>query len=144
MSEERFEELERRLTQIERIANVVSFVITALLTLSLLSDVLGINFAELIHRIVTIPWVIPIEVIAQYYWLWYTLEVVLVILLIVDQIVTYRFISKDLEPPRNFVLYMNLTMFLISFWLALILRTATMILIAFLTSFTVVYTLLKR
>jgi hypothetical protein len=142
--EERFEDIEKKLSYIEKVSNVVSLMVTSLLTLSLLSDVLGISFAELVQKIVTLPWVIPIEIIVQYYWLWYTLEVVLLILLIVDQVVTYRFLARNVEPPRSFVLYMNLTMFLISFWLALVLRTGTLMLISFLTSFSVVYTLLKR
>lgn len=144
LAEERFEEIERKLTQVEKIANIVSLMFTSLLTLSLLSDVLGISFAELVQKIVTLPWVIPVEIIVQYYWLWYSLEVVLLIMLIVDQVVMYRFLAKNIEPPRTYVLYMNTAMFLISFWLALILRTGTLTLIAFLSSFTLIYTLMKR
>lgn len=143
MSEE-FEELEKRLSQVERVANVVSLMITSILTLSLACDVLGISFAELIQKIVTLPWIIPIEVILQYYWLWYTLEVILFVLLIVDQVTVYRFLAKNIEPPRAYVLYMNTTMFLISLWLALILRTGTLMMIAFLTAFTLIYTLMRR
>jgi hypothetical protein len=141
---ERFEELEKRLSQIERVSNVVSLMLTSLLTLSLMCDVLGISFAELVHKIVTLPWVIPVEVILQYYWLWYTLEVVLLVLLIIDQVTVYRFLARNIEPPKTYVLYMNTAMFLISFWLALVLRTATLMLIAFLSSFTLIYTLMKR
>ena len=144
LAEERFEEFEKRLSQAEKIANIVSLMLTSLLTLSMLSDVLGISFAELVHRVATLPWVIPIEIIEQYYWLWYSLEVFLLILLIVDQAITYRFLAKNIEPPRTYVLYMNLVMFLLSFWLGLIIRTGTLIMIAFLSSFSLIYTLMKR
>jgi len=141
---EELEELEKRLSQVERIANVASLMLTSILALSLACDVLGISFAELVHKIVTLPWVIPIEVILQYYWLWYTLEVTLLILLIVDQVTVYRFLAKNIEPPRAYVLYMNTAMFLISLWLALILRTGTLMMISFLTAFTLIYTLMRR
>lgn len=144
MAEERFEEIERKLTQVERIANMVSLVLTSLLTLSLLSDILGIGFAELVQKVVTLPWAIPVETIAQYYWLWYSLEAALLIMLIADQAVMYRFMAKDIEPPRTYVLYMNLAMFLLSFWLGLVIRTATLLVIAFLSSFSLIYTLMKR
>jgi hypothetical protein len=144
LAEERFEELEKRLSQAEKIANIVSLMLTSLLTLSMLSDILGISFAELVHRVVTLPWVVPVGIIEQFYWLWYSLEVLLLILLIVDQAVTYRFLARNAEPPRTYVLYMNLVTFLLSFWLGLVIRTGTLIMIAFLSSFSLVYTLMKR
>jgi hypothetical protein len=144
LAEERFEELEKRLSQAEKIANIVSFMLTSLLVLSMLSDVLGISFAELVHRVATLPWVVPVEIVEQYYWLWYSLEALLLILLIVDQAITYRFLAKNIEPPRTYVLYMNLVMFLLSFWLGLIIRTGTLLVVAFLSSFSLIYTLMKR
>jgi hypothetical protein len=141
---ERYFEVERVLEVAEKIATVFSHAISLFLIFSVFGDLVGVPVPELVHRVVSAPWVIPVEIIAEYYYVWYTMYCMLFALMVVDYFVYVRYMQRKMIPPISYARYISLATFLLSFWLALLFRTTTLILISVFSSVSLVYTLLSR
>jgi len=129
----------------EKLGNIISSLLSILLIVQMIGDLLGINVFELLKTALTKPWVIPVEWIYMYYPLWYALEWVLLILMLADQVFTMRYMQTHKSPPPpTYARYMSLAIFLISFWLALILRYMTFTIIAVFSSITFSYTMFVK
>lgn len=129
----------------ERIANIVGNLLSMLLIVQMMGDLLGINVFEAIRIVVTRPWVVPIEWIKQYYWLWYTMECMLLVVMLADQVYTMRYMQVHKEPPPpNYVRWVSLTVFILSFWLAIVLRYMTFFIICVMSAISLSYTMFVR
>ena len=129
----------------EKIGNIVSTLLSTLLIIQMIGDLLGINVFEVLKTAVTKPWVIPVEWIYMYYPLWYALEWVLLILMLSDQVYTMRYMQMHKEPPPpTYARWMSLAIFMVSFWLAIILRYMTFTIITVFAAITFSYTMFVR
>ena len=141
---ERYFEVERALEIAEKFTIVFSHAISLFLILSMFGDLVGVPVHELIWRVVSVPWIIPVEIILQYYYVWYTMYCLLFVLMVVDYFVYVRYMHRKMVPPVTYARYMSLAIFLLSFWLALLFKTTTLILIAVFSSLSLMYTILAR
>jgi len=141
---ERYLEIERVLGVVEKIATSFSNALSLFLILVMFGDLLGISVPELLWTAITRPPVIPVDIIVQYWYVWYGMQCVLLVLLIVDYVVFLRFMQLKKMPPVSYVRYVSLVMFILSFWLAILFRKLTFILIALMSSLTLMYSLLGR
>ena len=144
MVAERYFEVERALEIAEKLATVVSHALSLFIILSMFGDLLGVSVPELLWRAVTVPWVVPVDIITQYYYIWYGMYCALFVLVVADYVVYMRYMQLRGAPPLAYVRYMSLATFMLSFWLALLFRTFTLTIIAVLSSATLVYSLLAR
>lgn len=130
---------------IERLGNILGQVISTVFIILLLGDLLGINIGQLIVTVITKPWVIPVEWIYQYYWLWYGMMWTLFLVIVGDQVYTMRYTQKYKKlPPPSYVRWISLTEFLLSFWLALVLRYASLTMICIFSAISFAYTMFVR
>jgi len=141
---ERYFEVERALEIAEKVSTTFSYALSWFLTLMLFGDLIGVSVPELIWRVITIPWVIPVEIITEYYPVWYIMYCALFVLMIVDNVVVTRYMQYKKMPPVTYARYMSLAIFLLSFWLALLFRTLALTLICIFSSVTLIYTVLRR
>jgi len=117
---------------IERITMAISNVFSIVLILMMSSDVLGIPLTDLMYKIITTPWVIPYDIIVQYWYVWEFMRWTLLIAMIADNMFTWRYYSKHKEyPPPSYVLYLSATIFFTSFFLFAIFRTTTFAVLTF-------------
>jgi hypothetical protein len=107
-------------------------------------DLVGVSVPELVWRVVSVPWVIPVEIIVEYYYVWYTMYCLLFVLMVVDYFVYVRYMHRKMVPPVTYARYMSLAIFLLSFWLALLFKTTTLMLVAVFSSLSLMYTILAR
>jgi len=130
----------------ERISNMIGMLLSMLLTIQMFGDILGINVAEVIRIIITTPWVIPKEWIEMYAPLWFTMEVLLLMTMLADNIYSTRYLQEHkVPPPLRYERWVSLLMFILSFWLAIIFRYLTFTLIAIFSSISFAYTMfIKR
>jgi hypothetical protein len=141
---ERYFEVERALEVAEKFTVVFSHAISLFLILSMFGDLVGVPVFELVYRVVTVPWVVPVEIILEYYYVWYTMYCLLFVLVVVDYVVYVRYMHRKTVPPVTYARYMSLAIFLLSFWLALLFKTTTLILIAVFSSLSLMYTMLIK
>jgi hypothetical protein len=141
---ERYFEVERALEIAEKFTTVVSHALSLFIILSMFGDLLGVSVPELVWRAVTVPWVIPVDIIAQYYHVWYSMYCALFVLIVADYAVYMRYMQLRRTPPLAYVRYMALATFILSFWLALLFRTFTLTLIAVLSSATLAYSVVAK
>ena len=141
---ERYFEVERALEIAEKFTTVFSHAVSLFLILSMFGDLVGVPVHELIWRVVSMPWIIPVEIILQYYYVWYTMYCLLFVLMVVDYFVYVRYMHRKMVPPVTYARYMSLAIFLLSFWLALLFKTTTLIFIAVFSSLSLMYTILAR
>jgi hypothetical protein len=141
---ERYLEAERALEIAEKVTIVFSHAISLFLIFSMFGDLVGVPVSELIWRVVSVPWVIPVEIIVEYYYVWYTMYCLLFVLMVVDYFVYVRYMHRKMVPPVTYARYMSLAIFLLSVWLALLFKTTTLILIAVFSSLSLMYTTLRR
>jgi len=129
----------------DKISMLVGNLLSLWLLVTMMGDLLGINVFELARQLILRPWVIPEEWIELYYPVWYAMEWALLILMMADQVFTMRYYSTgERMPPPSYVRWMSLAIFIISFWLALLFRYATFILIAIFSSISFSYTMFVR
>jgi hypothetical protein len=64
-------------------------------------------------------------------------------IMVVDYAVYFRYSTMKRMPPPSYAKYLSLAAFLLSFWLALLFRTATLTLIAVFSAISLIYTLRK-
>jgi len=133
----------------EEVADKTSMVVGNLLSLwllvSMMGDLLGVNVFELAKQLVLRPWVIPKEWIELYYPVWYAMEWALLILMMSDQVYTMRYYSAGHRmPPTNYVRWMSLAIFIVSFWLALLFHYTTFVVIAIFSSISFSYSMFIR
>jgi len=129
----------------DKISMLVGNLLSLWLLVSMMGDLLGVNVFELARQLILRPWVIPEEWIELYYPVWYAMEWALLILMMADQVFTMRYYSMgERMPPPSYVRWMSLAIFIISFWLALLFRYATFILIAIFSSISFSYTMFVR
>jgi len=138
-------DIDRVLDISEKISNVVSSLLSMLLIVQMIGDLLGISVFEALTTALTRPWVIPVEWIEMYYPLWYAMEWMLLILMISDQVFTMRYMQTHKQPPPPaYVRWMSFAIFMISFWLALLFRYMTFVLITIFASISFSYTMFVR
>lgn len=129
----------------EKIANVVGSMMSMFLIVMLFGDILGINVFEALRTAVLRPWIIPIEWIEMYYPLWYAMEWLLLILMLVDQVFTMRYMHvHNMPPPPSYERWMSLAIFLISFWLAILFRYMSFTIITVFAAISFSYTMFVR
>jgi hypothetical protein len=140
---ERLYEAERALEVAEKASLIVANALSLFLIFSMLGDLLGVSIPELVWRAITTPWVVPVEIITAYYPLWYGMYWCLFAIMVVDYAVYFRYSTMKRMPPPSYAKYLSLAAFLLSFWLALLFRTATLTLIAVFSAISLIYTLRK-
>lgn len=135
-------DIDRILVISEKISNILSSLLSVLLIVQMFGDLLGINIFETMRLVISRPWYIPVEWIEMYYPLWYSMEWILLILMLSDQIFTMRYMqfNKTLPPPA-YERWISLAMFFISFWLAMLFRYMTFTLIAIFSAISFSYTM---
>ncbi|MEM1554592.1 MAG: hypothetical protein QXJ72_06900 [Thermoproteota archaeon] len=84
---------------VEKIITAVSNMITLVFILSLFSDLLGISLFELFQKLVTTPWIIPVEIIERYWFIWYGMEWVMLFAIAIDWWYSQWYYSKYKETP---------------------------------------------
>ena len=138
-------DVERVLEISEKISNVVGSLLSALLIVQVMGDLLGINIFQLLKTAVSRPWVIPTEWIVAYYPLWYAMECVLLVLMVADQVITMRYLHvRKAPPPPSYARWLSFSIFMLSFWLALIFRYMTFTLITIFAAISFSYTMFIR
>lgn len=132
------------LDAVDRIATVVSQLLSFMLIILLLNDALGINIIQLTWQLVKQPWAIPWEVIQQYWWLWRYMMFALIGVVVFDQAYTFVHQQRYGRPPGvKYARVISMVTFLLSFWLSLILRYASLMLIAVMSALSFIYTLAR-
>jgi len=138
-------DIDRALRIGEVASNVVSSLLSTLLIVQMIGDLLGIPVFEVLKEVVTRPWVIPIEWIEMYYPLWYAMQWALLMLMISDQVFTMRYMQARKEPPPPaYARWMSFAIFMVSFWLAILFRYMTFVLITIFASISFSYTMFVR
>lgn len=129
----------------ERVATIVGNLISILLIVQMVGDLLGVIIFEVLRTAVARPWVVPVELIRQYYWLWYSMQFMLLVVMLADQVYTMRYMQVHKEPPPpEYVRWVSLVIFMLSFWLALVLRYMTFFIICALSAISFSYTMFVR
>ena len=124
----------------DKMSMLVGNVLSLWLLVSMMGDLLGVNVLELARQLVFRPWVIPEEWIELYYPVWFTMEWALLILMLVDQVYTMSYYSKEHKmPSMRYVRWMSLAVFIISFWLALLFHYTTFVVITIFSSISFSY-----
>lgn len=135
-------DVDRVLMITEKVSNMVGILLSTLLTIQLLGDLLGISVVELFKTAVTRPWVIPTEIIEAYYPLWYGMEWALLLLMLSDNVYTMRYLqSHNAPPPPSYERWMSLAIFMLSFWLAILFRYASLTMITIFAAISLSYTM---
>ncbi len=131
--------------QADMIYMAVSSMLSMVLIASLFGDLLGVNVFELAKQVITKPWVIPKDIIEQYYPLWYGMEWFLLIVMLADQVYTMRYYSVNKGfPPASYTRWVSLLIFIPSFFLLILFRTATFFLLTILSTTSLVYSFMKK
>jgi len=129
----------------EKVATVVGNLLSMLLIVQMMGDLLGVNIFDILRTIVARPWVVPVELVEQYYWLWYSMEFALLVIMLADQVYTMRYMQVHKEPPPpEYVRWVSLAIFLLSFWLAIVLRYTTFFIICIMSAISLSYTLFVK
>ena len=138
-------DVDRILELSDKFSMMFSTLMSMVLIVQMIGDLLGINIFEAVKIAISRPWVIPTEWIVQYYPLWYAMEFALLVLIIFDQVYTMRCMQAHKRPPSpSYVRWMSLAIFIVSFWLAIILRYATFTLITVFAAISFSYTMFIR
>lgn len=138
-------DIDRVLDLSEKISNIMGSLLSVLLIIQMIGDLLGINVFAVLSTAISKPWVVPTEWITKYYMVWYGMEWVLLMLMLADQVYTMRYMqSHKAPPPPSYERWMSFAIFMVSFWLALILRYATFTLIAVFASISFAYTMFVK
>jgi len=139
------EDIDRVLELSEKIGNIIGSALSVLLIIQMLGDLLGISVIQVLHAAISRPWVLPTEWIEAYYPLWYAMEWSLLILMMVDQVYTMRYMQTHKQPPPpGYERWMSLAIFMVSFWLTLIFRYMTFVIILIFASISFSYTMFIR
>jgi len=129
----------------EKLSNIIGSILSMFLIVSMFGDLLGINVFEALRMAFARPWVVPTEWIEAYYVVWYGMEWCLLLLMLVDQVYTMRYMqSHGTPPPLVYERWMSFTIFILSFWLTLILRYFTFTLITIFAAISFSYTMFIR
>jgi len=138
---EEFERVERALSVAEKVSMALSNIVSIFFSISLLSDLLGINIFELLRTAITRPWVIPVEWIQAYYPVWYWMEWALWILINFDMVYTVQYEHRHRAPPPvTYAKWMSMAMFFLSFWLFVIFRYGTFAALTIMSAISLSYT----
>jgi len=138
-------DVDRMLELSEKISNAIGMALSVFLIVQMFGDLLGISVVQVLQTAITKPWVVPTEWIEMYYPLWYSMEWLLLILMMVDQVYTMRYMQTNKQPPPpGYVRWMSLAIFLVSFWLTLIFRYGTFVMITIFASISFSYTMFIR
>ncbi len=138
-------DVDRILELSDKLSMMFSTLMSMVLIVQMIGDLLGINIFEAVKIAISRPWVIPTEWIVQYYPLWYAMQFVLLVLIISDQVYTMRYMqARKAPPPPTYERWMSLAIFIVSFWLAIILRYATFTLITVFAAISFSYTMFIR
>jgi len=139
------EDVEELAEKIEKIGNFVSQAMSTMMIILLLGDLLGINVGQLLIIAITKPWIIPWEWIVQYYTLWYGMMWTLFACMLGDQIYSMIYMNRyGKPPPPKYERWMSLAVFMLSFWLALIFRYASLTMICIFSAISFAYTMFVR
>lgn len=113
---------------IDKVTTIVSNIISLFIILSMFSDLIGIPLSEILYKVVTAPWVIPVDIIEKYWFVWVGMQWILFILILVDWVYSQIYLSRRKErPPPSYNLYLSAMVLVVSFFLAVILRAALFI-----------------
>jgi len=138
-------DVDRILELSDKLSMVFSSLMSMILIVQMIGDLLGISIFEAVKIAISRPWVIPTEWIVQYYPLWYAMQFILLVLIISDQVYTMRYMqARKTPPPPSYERWISLAIFIISFWLAIILRYATFTLITVFAAISFSYTMFIR
>ena len=129
----------------EKVATVVGNLLSMLLIVQMIGDLLGINIFDALGALMARPWVVPVELVEQYYWLWYSMELALLAIMLADQVYTTRYMQVHKEPPPpEYVRWISLAIFTLSFWLAIVFRYTTFFIICAMSAISLSYTMFAR
>jgi len=125
----------------ERLAMVIGQIFNFYIVLSMVAHTFGVDVYTLLVRVVTYPWVIPVEIIYKYWWLWEGMHYILLTLVLFDNFYFMKYYRAHKEPPPvSYARTISLPMFFLSFWLFLIYRTDYLLLLTIYSTGTVAYT----
>lgn len=136
-------------TKIANITTFVGVIISILLNfwviISLMTDLLGIDFGELMREIVKHGWRLPEDWVQQYHPFLYALQWVLLITVITDTAVSYRYMVEG-EPrvPLTYLRIVSFVGFFCGMWLYLAYHVTAYGLIFFASFITFMWTMFVR
>jgi len=138
-------DVDRALDLSEKLSNIVGSVLSTILIIQMFGDLLGISVFEAVKTAISKPWVIPVEWIEMYYPVWYSLQWILLALMIGDQTYTMKYMqTHKAPPPPTYERWMSLAIFMVSFWLTILFRYATFTMITIFSSVSFAYTMFVR
>jgi len=136
-------------TKIANITTFVGVIISILLNfwviISLMTDLLGIDFGELMREIVKHGWRLPEDWVQQYHPFLYALQWVLLITVITDTAVSYRYMVEG-EPrvPLTYLRIVSFVGFFCGMWLYLAYHVTAYGLIFFASFITFMWTMFVK
>jgi len=138
-----------RATKIANITTFVGVIISILLNfwviISLMTDLLGIDFGELMREIVKHGWRLPEDWVQQYHPFLYALQWVLLITVITDTAISYKYMVEG-EPrvPLTYLRIVSFVGFFCGMWLYLAYHVTAYGLIFFASFITFMWTMFVR
>ena len=136
-------------TKIANITTFVGVIISILLNfwviISLMTDLLGIDFGELMREIIKHGWRLPEDWVQQYHPFLYALQWVLLITVITDTAVSYKYMDEG-EPkvPLSYLRIVSFVGFFCGMWLYLAYHVTAYGLIFFASFITFMWTLFVK
>jgi len=107
----------------EKVGTAIGHILYLYMMIALMGDILGVDIWKLASQVVFKPWIIPIEILYQYMWLWKSIETILLGLLFIDYGFYNRYVKKGEAPPVPYARSLAIATFILAFILWLILRT---------------------
>jgi len=138
-----------RIEKIERLTTIAGTAISILLNvwvvLSLMSDLLGIDIGEVIHKISEFGWRLPPDWVQKYQPFLYTLQWILLVTVMTDTVISYKFMVEG--EPRVPITYLRVVSFIGFFcglWLYLAYHVVAYGLIFFASTISLMYSMFVK
>ena len=139
---EQYEKMHKVAQYTTIISTIASIIINIWVTLSLLTDVLGLNLGDIINKIAKYGWRLPPDWVVQYQPYLYAMQWILLTTITVDMGVSMKYM-KDGEPrvPLPYLRVVSFIGFFCGLWLYLAYKVAAYGLIFFASMVTMMYSL---
>lgn len=127
------------------IGTILSVIINVWVILSLMTDILGLNLGDVVNKIAKYGWRLPPDWVARYHPYLYTMQWILLIAVIIDTAVSFRYMRNG-EPrvPLVYLRVMSFIAFFCGLWLYLAYKVAAYGLIFFAGIITMMYSLFVK
>jgi len=142
---EQYEKMHKVAQYTTIISTIASVIINVWVTLSLLTDVLGLNLGEMIDKIAKYGWRLPPDWVVQYQPYLYAMQWILLVTIVIDTGISIRYM-RDGEPrvPLPYLRVVSFIGFFTGMWLYLAYKIAAYGLIFFASFVTMMYSLFVK